>query len=98
MTTSSEGYGKQFAAIQPEFVSWPFPSVAAVQGTKLQQLVSWDAVLYLGPESRMTISPITLSLCDDDTYFEMRRRRMAATWSPGVVEDIQRECAALKRR
>ena len=67
----------------------------------------FDAVLYLGPPSSITIrrSEIAPSLCVDTDYMKMRLSRMAlmeppgATPPPGVVspsERLQRYCESVK--
>jgi hypothetical protein len=86
-------------ARQSDVASWRAPSLAIVHRTKLDIRPYYfrDAVLYLGPSSAMTQSPLPLSLCNDDKYFEMRRRRMVMTGLYGVVDDIRNECAAVRR-
>lgn len=83
---------------QPHVASSRTPRLVMVHGTTLnfQPYNVYDAVLYLGPPSTMTQSPLALSLCDDDKYFEMRRKRMAITGLHGVVDDIRIECAAVR--
>jgi hypothetical protein len=63
--------------IQPTVAAWPTPCLAPLIGTSLfqQELVYWDAVLYLGTTA--SISPIPRELCEDRSYVLMRLERLA---------------------
>lgn len=55
-----------------------------------------DAVLYLGPESAMTTSPLPPALCKEPGYVEMRLARIAAAGGPKVeAERLKAYCASL---
>jgi Haem-binding uptake, Tiki superfamily, ChaN len=69
---------------QSDLPSWPVPSLALVSGTvlSLTELSSFDAVLYLGPPSAMTVSRLPPSLCSDPHYLSMRREHMVLSGLP----------------
>jgi hypothetical protein len=89
--------------------SWPVPRLVAMRGTDLGRLnfsvlggvpsklrveEQYDAVLYLGPPSSITISELPIELCQDGTYMRMRAGRLALV--PGgarEVESFQNDCA-----
>ena len=52
----------------------------------------FDAVLYLGPPSAMTMSERSPELCDDSTYMEMRRKRLSLVGMEPVLEELERSC------
>jgi hypothetical protein len=85
-------------ALEPALTSWPIPSLAIVSGTVLtqQEFGNVDAVLYLGPPSTMTTSPLPKSLCDDADYIAMRRERMALSGLSSVqaADLLSRDCPA----
>lgn len=86
-------------ALQPDASSWPVPSLATVSGTLLTQreFANVDAVLYLGPPSTLTTSPLPKSLCDDAAYIAMRRERMALVGVPSAQAEqlLSRDCPAI---
>jgi hypothetical protein len=54
----------------------------------------FDAVLYLGPPSAMTIAPLALSRCSDERYMQMRLARLEL--APGgevQANQLRRYCA-----
>ena len=89
--------------------SWPVPRLVATRGTDLGRLnfsvlggvpsklrveEQYDAVLYLGPPSSITISELPVELCQDGAYMRMRAGRLALV--PGgarEVESFQNDCA-----
>jgi hypothetical protein len=66
-------------SLAPEVTSWSVPSLVVLRDTVLQQreLVYYDALLYLGPPSRMTFSQLSAELCSDEQYVQMRTKRLA---------------------
>ena len=84
-----------WSTLQPDVASWPNPSVAIIRGTRLgaaefapgprRRLVrmeqQFDAFLYLGPPSGMSIAQLSRALCSDRGYMEIRLRRLALTSS-----------------
>jgi len=59
----------------------------------------YDAVLYLGPASSMTISRLPHPRCSDPAYVQMRVGRMLLTGaSPAVADRLAADCAAAARR
>jgi hypothetical protein len=94
---------RDLGALQPNVASWPAPSLAILRGTTLGSAIweprperrsvrmedQFDAILYLGPPSSMTVSRLPPTLCSDQAYMEMRLRRLSlvpppprATFSP----------------
>lgn len=88
--------------LQSDVLSWPVPSLAFVSGTVLGQkeVSSFDAVLYLGPPSAMTVSRLAQSLCSDAKYVSMRRERMALSGLPQARADelLARDCPTIAPR
>ena len=82
--------------LQPDVASWPTPSLAILRGTILGSATwgarpdqppirmeeQFDAILYLGPPSSMTMSKLSPALCSDRSYMEMRLRRLNLLPSP----------------
>ena len=59
----------------------------------------FDAVVYLGPESSMTLAPLAYPRCTDPAYVEMRVARMVLSGMPDTVRDrLASECAAAASR
>lgn len=59
----------------------------------------YDAVIWLGPPSSRTMSPILYPRCADPDYVAMRIGRMVATGMPPTVgERLAQECQAAKPR
>lgn len=56
----------------------------------------FDAILYLGPPSSMTMSRLPPELCADPTYMEMRTRRMALDRARGgsAIDGLKLYCGA----
>jgi hypothetical protein len=99
-------------ALQPDVASWPKPSLAVLKGTLLgavdfssaprQKQVrmqeQFDAFLYLGPPSAMTMAQLSHSLCTDRAYMEMRLWRLSLLPPPGgapynPVDQLKQYCA-----
>src|ERR1044072_1804841 len=58
----------------------------------------FDAVIYLGPESSMTLGPLPYPRCTDSAYVEMRVARMVLSGMPDTVRDrLTSDCAAARR-
>ena len=54
----------------------------------------FDAVLYLGPVSSLTIAPLSPALCRDAAYIAMRAKRSAAVgWAQGDFDRLKAFCA-----
>ena len=52
-----------------------------------------DALLYLGPESTKTDTPVPTSICDDKDYIQIRLQRMAiAGLPPSEPEHLRKLC------
>jgi hypothetical protein len=81
------------AGLQPNITLWPIPSLASIRGTVIdaKQLVFYDAVLYLGSPSAITLSGLSPALCADAEYMQMRLKRMA------LVKGLQRMSDQLKQ-
>lgn len=57
----------------------------------------YDALLYLGPPSAMTVSPFSYPRCAEPDYVQMRVRRMVLSGMPATVGDrLSSDCAAAK--
>lgn len=83
--------------LQADVAAWRKPSVALLRDTvmgakELRFYFSpvtqrtddqFDAILYLGPSSEITMAPLAPSLCADTGYIEMRMRRFALTPGQG---------------
>ena len=82
--------------------SWPVPRLVAMRGTNLGRLNfsviggirsklrvedQYDAVLYVGPPSSITISELPVELCRDEAYMTMRVSRLAVM--PGGAEEVE---------
>ena len=78
--------------IQPTVAAWPNTSLATIAGTSLfqQELVYWDAALYLGATASR--SPIPRELCEDSRYVSMRLARIALA-SPSADRSFRAACA-----
>jgi hypothetical protein len=59
----------------------------------------FDALLYLGPESSMTMGMLPYPRCAEPAYLEMRVARMVLSGMPGTVRDrLTSDCAAAAAR
>jgi hypothetical protein len=59
----------------------------------------FDAVIYLGPRSSMTLGPLPYPRCADPAYVEMRVARMVLSGMPDTVRDrLTSDCAAAAGR
>jgi len=85
-------------SLQPNVTSWPVPSLVVLRGTRLQQreLVYFDALLYLGPPSAMTVSRLSAALCSDEQYVQMRMKRLAGL-GQRAVDQFRAECGLVRR-
>lgn len=82
--------------LQPDVTSWPRPSLTMLRGTNLGAAIfepgpqrrpvrmeeQFDALLYLGPPSAMTIIQLSPPLCSDPAYMEMRLSRLSLVPPP----------------
>ena len=58
----------------------------------------FDALVYLGPVSSMTMGPLPYPRCAEPAYVEMRVTRMVLSGMPANVADrLSSECAAARR-
>jgi len=101
--------------VQPDVATWPKPSFATLQGTHLGAAIFepnprlrdrateelFDAVLYLGSPSEITMAQIAPSRCKDNGYVVMRLRRLALLPGPppqappgtlGPLDRFKQEC------
>jgi len=59
----------------------------------------FDAIIYLGPESSMTLGPLPYPRCTDSAYVEMRVARMVLSGMPDTVRDrLNSDCSAAASR
>lgn len=56
----------------------------------------FDAILYLGPSTTITMSKLPASSCADDTYMSMRERRALIVSTAGAA-DLKRYCEQLEK-
>jgi hypothetical protein len=84
------------AATQADVAAWPRPSLAMLPGTSLGRTImepgpnrrpvqmqeQFDAILYLGPPTAMTIAQLGPSLCADEGYVAMRSSRLMLLPAP----------------
>ena len=119
--THSEG--GELEELQPDVSTWRVPALALLRGTNLGAAAyafyrpgfpgasrmeqRFDAVLYVGPVSRVTVrrGEIAPSLCVDSGYMRMRLARMALIDPPArprppsvasPAEALMRYCARLR--
>jgi len=57
----------------------------------------FDAVLYLGPPSRMSTATLNAALCRDDAYLRLRQRRFEITNAKIQPEELRRACSGSPR-
>lgn len=57
----------------------------------------FDAVLYLGPPSEITMSQVPIALCKDRAYMEMRLQRLTLAASARQLERLKQYCAQAPR-
>jgi hypothetical protein len=77
--------------------AWPVPSFAVTHGT-IPGVDRFDAILYLGPPSTITLARISPTLCADPAYMKMRLTRMALLPPPPgapvtPIEKLKADCA-----
>ncbi len=93
--------GRELAEVQPNVAKWPTPDLALIRNTVLGASPyafalpgegplledHFDAVLYVGPVSKVTIrrGQISPELCMDADYLSMRLARMAVADPPGAI-------------
>jgi hypothetical protein len=54
----------------------------------------FDAILYVGPLSSITIAPLAQTLCTDAAYIAMRAMRSRAVgWAQGDFDRLKSFCA-----
>lgn len=53
----------------------------------------FDALLYLGPPSSITIAQLPGSLCRDAAYMKMRLARLDAYGPKGAADRLRKHCA-----
>jgi hypothetical protein len=77
---------------EPMIAEWQPASLATLAGTLLnkQELVYWDAVLYVGLTTSR--SPVPRELCEDRSYVSMRLERLAVV-TPGAIRHFRAACA-----
>ena len=77
----------------PDF-SKPLPRA---QWRTLPMQDQFDAVLYLGPPSDITMSRLSPRQCEDRPYMEMRLQRMAWAGMQRLIDRLQQYCATVTR-
>lgn len=77
----------------------PFTTIFPVRGDSLRTMRiddQFDALLYLGPRSSLTNSPLAFARCVDTAYMEMRTSRMKLfpppPGAPDPVEQLKKYC------
>ena len=112
--------GGELAQLQPEISTWRVPALALLKGTSLGATAysfyqpafrgglrmedRFDAVLYVGPVSQVTVrrGEIAPSLCGDSAYMKLRLARMALIDPPdrprlvSPAEALMRYCASVR--
>ena len=75
----------------PKMIRDGKPVVAPVpdQWRSLRMEDQFDALLYLGPPSSITMAQMSPTLCSDRRYMEMRLRRMALSPVPGQIDRLK---------
>lgn len=89
--------GTRIGAAPLERVFGPLPPVPFFsEHPRLDE--HFDAVIYLGPVSSMTLGPLPYPRCTDSAYVEMRVARMLLSGMADTVRDrLTAECAAARR-
>ena len=99
--------------LQASVISWRRPSIALVRDTVMgakelsfyfgaftqRTETQFDAFLYLGAASDITMAPLPPSLCAEAGYIEMRMRRFALTPGQGGqsgANRLRQYCASVK--
>lgn len=72
----------------------PPPAAAPAPKPSIPMEEQFDAILYLGPRSGITMSRYTVGLCSDAAYMEMRLRRMTLAMGPEQAERFKKLCAS----
>jgi hypothetical protein len=57
----------------------------------------FDAVLYLGPASDITMSRLSAALCNDRPYMDMRIRRMSFAGMERLIDRLRQHCATVTK-
>ena len=92
------------ATLQADVVAWRAPSIALLRDTVfgVKELHfyfgpfsqrtddQFDAFLYLGRSSDITMAPLAPSVCADAEYIDMRMRRFALAPGQGAQSDATR--------
>ncbi len=85
------GWGGRFAVRGGKMVQVPKEEWRSLPAEE-----QFDAVLYLGPPSKMTESQWSPALCADAAYMEMRLKRIAVSGIPQAEADrLKTYCASL---
>jgi hypothetical protein len=111
--------GGDLRTLQADVAAWRVPSLALTKDTSLgaasfaffipgpddpRMEDEFDAVLYVGPPSTVTLARLAPSLCADAEYMKMRLGRMAvaeppgAAYPPGVLspaDGLKQYCASV---
>ena len=84
----------------PKMIRDGKPVVAPVpdQWRSLRMEDQFDALLYLGPPSSITMAQMSPTVCSDRRYMEMRLRRMALSSVPGQIDRLKQYCAATAQK
>jgi hypothetical protein len=84
------------AALFATVFGFPADRMPALRTLRMED--QFDALLYLGPRSSLTTSPLAPARCADTAYMEMRTSRMKLfpppPGAPDPVEQLKRYCAA----
>jgi hypothetical protein len=90
--------GTVIGAAPYEFFFGPAPPVEYFRANPRVE-DHYDAVLFLGAPSSMTLAGLSYPRCADQSYIEMRIARMVLTGSaPTVADRLARECASAAPR
>jgi hypothetical protein len=100
-------------AIQADVADWKTPALVMLRGTTIGAAPgkalygAWpapgpaeeqlDAILYLGPASSITMSPVSPARCADPAYVAMRTKRMGMMRqppppAPSLFDEFKRRC------
>ena len=73
----------------------PFYELTGDQWRSIRLEDQFDAVLYLGPKSTITLARLPRARCDDPAYMQMRLGRLSLVpWGQGEIARLKRQCAA----
>jgi hypothetical protein len=85
-----------FGFFQPSGITVDDKPVRPMPGLRMQD--EFDAVLYLGRTSTITISRLPASLCARVGYMEMRVKRMALMGMQGSVDQLKQYCTSASQK